>query len=207
VEVAHLKNSVRKALKVLRDEGVLDLENPIETVAVLRLCGREFGDIEVGEYLGEEGRGTREAARMVAVRRLYMGGLELTGRPFDEALRHMLTEGGFRLPGEAQKIDRLTSAFAAAYFDANRLPETAVRQWQAEVDAAAAAEEAVEKEEAAAAALEVHVLGKEGVVPSPKQPMKRRKKRPKFTAPPSRAHESGWLEPAVVDTVEVSGVG
>ncbi len=32
----------------------------------------------------------------------------------------MLTKGGFRLPGEAQKIDRLTQAFAIAFYEDNR---------------------------------------------------------------------------------------
>lgn len=34
-------------------------------------------------------------------------------------LRHLLTNGGFRLPGEAQKIDRIISTFAACYWEDN----------------------------------------------------------------------------------------
>jgi cytohesin len=35
-------------------------------------------------------------------------GLDFTGLPFDVAFRYLLTNGGFFLPGEAQKIDRIT---------------------------------------------------------------------------------------------------
>ena len=34
-------------------------------------------------------------------------------------LRHLLTQGGFRLPGEAQQIDRLISTFARCYWEDN----------------------------------------------------------------------------------------
>lgn len=34
-------------------------------------------------------------------------------------LRHLLTNGGFKLPGEAQKIDRIISAFAECYWEDN----------------------------------------------------------------------------------------
>ena len=38
---------------------------------------------------------------------------------FDIAVRHFLTKCGFRLPGEAQKIDRLVTAFAQCYWEDN----------------------------------------------------------------------------------------
>lgn len=34
-------------------------------------------------------------------------------------LRHLLTNGGFRLPGEAQKIDRIIATFSACYWEDN----------------------------------------------------------------------------------------
>ena len=36
-----------------------------------------------------------------------------------QRLRHLLTQGGFRLPGEAQQIDRLISTFARCYWEDN----------------------------------------------------------------------------------------
>ena len=35
-------------------------------------------------------------------------GLDFVGMPFDQALRFLLTNAGFFLPGESQKIDRIT---------------------------------------------------------------------------------------------------
>jgi hypothetical protein len=36
-----------------------------------------------------------------------------------ERLRHLLTQGGFRLPGEAQQIDRIISTFSQCYWEDN----------------------------------------------------------------------------------------
>ena len=44
----------------------------------------------------------------------YVEMLDFAGMSFDLALRHFLT--GFRLPGEAQKIDRLMEKFAERYY-------------------------------------------------------------------------------------------
>lgn len=38
----------------------------------------------------------------------HFTGLDFTGMPFDVAFRYLLTNAGFFLPGEAQKIDRIT---------------------------------------------------------------------------------------------------
>lgn len=40
--------------------------------------------------------------------------------PFDHALRFLLTNAGFFLPGEAQKINRVTQAFAKSYYEDNK---------------------------------------------------------------------------------------
>jgi hypothetical protein len=40
---------------------------------------------------------------------LFLAGLNFTGVPFDQALRFLLSNAGFFLPGESQKIDRLTT--------------------------------------------------------------------------------------------------
>jgi brefeldin A-inhibited guanine nucleotide-exchange protein len=40
--------------------------------------------------------------------------MEFTGKPLDEAIRHYLA--GFRLPGEAQKIDRMMEKFSERFF-------------------------------------------------------------------------------------------
>ena len=43
----------------------------------------------------------------------WMLGLDFTGMPFDVAFRYLLTNAGFFLPGEAQKIDRITQVWAS----------------------------------------------------------------------------------------------
>ena len=47
----------------------------------------------------------------LAVMRAYVHGFDFASSHIDDALRSFL--GGFKLPGEAQKIDRLIEAFAA----------------------------------------------------------------------------------------------
>ena len=47
----------------------------------------------------------------------YVDQMNFAGKDFVSALRHFLE--GFRLPGEAQKIDRLMEKFAARYCENN----------------------------------------------------------------------------------------
>jgi hypothetical protein len=50
---------------------------------------------------------------MFQVMHAYVDQLDFTGMSFDEAIRHFLQ--GFRLPGEAQKIDRMMEKFAERF--------------------------------------------------------------------------------------------
>ena len=63
----------------------------------------------LGEYLGE-----KENKELMYV---YVDLLNFSGLGFVAALRHFLE--GFRLPGEAQKIDRLMEKFASRYVECN----------------------------------------------------------------------------------------
>jgi hypothetical protein len=106
---------LRKALSGLTEAGVVD-GGGASIAAFLTLCGGDVAaDAEVGDYLGDEGKGAEAAAVAREVRAAYFAPFSFAGLPFDAALRLFLTRGGFRLPGEAQKIDRITQAFAAAY--------------------------------------------------------------------------------------------
>ena len=69
----------------------------------------------IGELLGE---GDKDS---IAVMHAYVDLLEFKGLGFVAAIRSFLA--GFRLPGEAQKIDRLMEKFAARYVVCN--PENA----------------------------------------------------------------------------------
>jgi hypothetical protein len=66
---------------------------------------------EIGEYLGEPD----EFNKAVMAEWLRLD--NYSGLGFDDALRMFLA--GFKLPGEAQKIDRFMEAFSAEYFRAN----------------------------------------------------------------------------------------
>lgn len=66
----------------------------------------------MGEFLGENIKFNKE------VMYNYVDQLDFCGRDFVSALRTFLE--GFRLPGEAQKIDRLMEKFAARYLECNQ---------------------------------------------------------------------------------------
>lgn len=55
-----------------------------------------------------------------SIRLQYVRAIAFHGMTLEDALRHLLTDSGFRLPGEAQKIDRLVSSFAECYVADNR---------------------------------------------------------------------------------------
>jgi hypothetical protein len=70
---------------------------------------------QIGECLGRE----KEYQNGFALRVLhsYVNMLDFSGLAFDEAIRYYLS--GFRLPGEAQKIDRIMEKFAERYTNQN----------------------------------------------------------------------------------------
>jgi hypothetical protein len=79
-----------------------------------RECGEPLNRRAVGEYLGALGGRDEEAREFQrAMLRAYAFRFPFAGRTFTQALRLFLAE--FRLPGEAQMIDRLMAAFAEAF--------------------------------------------------------------------------------------------
>ena len=67
---------------------------------------------QVGDFLGESMKFNKE------VMYAYVDQLDFCEKEFVSALRTFLE--GFRLPGEAQKIDRLMEKFAARYIECNQ---------------------------------------------------------------------------------------
>lgn len=65
----------------------------------------------IGDYLGE-----REEMSL-KVMHAYVEAFDFQGMEFDEAIRTFLL--GFRLPGEAQKIDRIMEKFAERFCKCN----------------------------------------------------------------------------------------
>ena len=82
---------------------------------------------QIGEFIGSlDTKGLFSEGQHAQLLMLYVSQLNFTGLSFDTAFRHFLTDSGFRLPKEGQKIDRLLIAFSQIftkhnpqYFDGN----------------------------------------------------------------------------------------
>uniref|UniRef100_A0A672U8J0 ARF guanine nucleotide exchange factor 2 n=1 Tax=Strigops habroptila TaxID=2489341 RepID=A0A672U8J0_STRHB len=79
---------------------------------IAQFLHQEERPTQVGEFLGESNKFNKE------VMYAYVDQLDFCGKDFVSALRIFLE--GFRLPGEAQKIDRLMEKFAARYIECNQ---------------------------------------------------------------------------------------
>ncbi|CAN1308257.1 Brefeldin A-inhibited guanine nucleotide-exchange protein 2 [Linum perenne] len=85
--------------------------NSPEEIAVFLRNASGLNKTLIGDYLGE-----REDLSL-KVMHAYVNSFEFQGMEFDEAIRSFLK--GFRLPGEAQKIDRIMEKFAERYCKCN----------------------------------------------------------------------------------------
>jgi len=75
---------------------------------------------EIGEFIGALDSGSLFSERQHAqLLMLYVSQLNFVGQSFDTAFRHFLTDSGFRLPKEAQKIERLLVAFSKIFIKHN----------------------------------------------------------------------------------------
>lgn len=95
----------KKGIEFLVRNGKLG-GTPEEIAAFLRE-GSGLDKVMVGEYLGERDD------TCLKVMHAYVDSFDFAGVEFDNAIRLFLS--GFRLPGEAQKIDRLMEKFAQRY--------------------------------------------------------------------------------------------
>jgi brefeldin A-inhibited guanine nucleotide-exchange protein len=102
----------KKGLIFLEQRG--QLASPLAAASVAAFLHRHQDKLDktaIGEFLGKEkdywtGLGFR-------VLHEYIDMMDFNSMVFDEAIRHFLS--GFRLPGEAQKIDRMMEKFAERY--------------------------------------------------------------------------------------------
>lgn len=129
IALAHRK-SLRKALDLLLESGHVS-PSPGEFCNWIRDHIDAIDDSVVGDYLGEDGLepvspsgemapSHRTTTFMLQFRDTFIGAMSFAGMGFVPALRHMLTQGGFRIPGEAQKIERILQSFAKCYYAANK---------------------------------------------------------------------------------------
>ena len=87
------------------------IETSADSVAHFFHANDRLDKTQVGEFLGEIDKFNRE------VMYAYVDQMDFSGKDFVSALRTFLE--GFRLPGEAQKIDRLMEKFASRYCETN----------------------------------------------------------------------------------------
>jgi len=104
---------LKSALQYLR---IVDpaMANP-KAIAHFLFSHEGLDKAEVGDFLGAGGDKFMSDAEHEDLRRAFIEHLDFTGMLFDQSLRLFLCDSGFRLPGEAQKIDRLLEAFCRAY--------------------------------------------------------------------------------------------
>lgn len=106
---AEFNDNPVKGMARLRQEGRVG-ESPEEQAEFL-LATPGLDKEKLGEFLGHH------EENEIMVMHKYMRQFTFTGEELDEALRRFL--GSFRLPGEAQKIDRIMEAFASRYTECN----------------------------------------------------------------------------------------
>uniref|UniRef100_A0A7N4P3Q8 ARF guanine nucleotide exchange factor 2 n=1 Tax=Sarcophilus harrisii TaxID=9305 RepID=A0A7N4P3Q8_SARHA len=100
----------KRGIQYLQEQGMLG--TPVEDIAQFLHQEERLDSTQVGDFLGESTRLNKE------VMYAYVDQLDFCGKDFVSALRIFLE--GFRLPGEAQKIDRLMEKFAARYLECNQ---------------------------------------------------------------------------------------
>lgn len=104
----------RKGLAFLQDHGYL-AKSP-QDVAQFFHSNERLDKTMIGEFLGENETFNKE------VMYSYVDQMDFAGKDIVSALRTFLE--GFRLPGEAQKIDRLMEKFASRFCETN--PNTGI---------------------------------------------------------------------------------
>ncbi|NXD20847.1 BIG2 protein, partial [Spelaeornis formosus] len=100
----------KRGIQYLQEQGMLG--TTMEDLAQFLHQEERLCSTQVGEFLGESSKFNKE------VMYAYVDQLDFCGKDFVSALRIFLE--GFRLPGEAQKIDRLMEKFAARYIECNQ---------------------------------------------------------------------------------------
>ncbi|EOA87703.1 uncharacterized protein SETTUDRAFT_130531 [Exserohilum turcica Et28A] len=100
----------KRGLKALIAEGFIPSNRP-EDIARFFLDNDQIDKTALGEFLGEGD------AENIAIMHAFVDLMDFTKTRFTDALRRFLQS--FRLPGEAQKIDRFMLKFAERYITGN----------------------------------------------------------------------------------------
>ncbi|KAL4892440.1 hypothetical protein BDV59DRAFT_41989 [Aspergillus ambiguus] len=100
----------KRGMKLFIQEGFVRSDSP-EDLAAFLFKNERLDKAMIGEYLGEGD------AENIAIMHAFVDMMEFSKRRFVDALRQFLQH--FRLPGEAQKIDRFMLKFAERYVTQN----------------------------------------------------------------------------------------
>ncbi|KAL8718011.1 MAG: hypothetical protein Q9225_004813 [Loekoesia sp. 1 TL-2023] len=100
----------KRGIKTLLSDGFIKSDSP-EDIATFILQHEQLDKAMIGEYLGEGD------PHNVAIMHAFVDSMDFTRRRFVDSLRQFLQS--FRLPGEAQKIDRFMLKFAERYITGN----------------------------------------------------------------------------------------
>ncbi|PWA03705.1 hypothetical protein BB558_000130 [Smittium angustum] len=104
----------KKGVTLLIEDGFIKSSESVDVAQFFWKSTKEglINKAVLGEYLGEGG------LYNIDVMHKFVDEMRFTGMSFTEALRYFLQH--FRLPGEAQKIDRFMLKFAERYINDNR---------------------------------------------------------------------------------------
>ncbi|GAD94503.1 guanyl-nucleotide exchange factor (Sec7), putative [Paecilomyces variotii No. 5] len=100
----------KRGIKLLLQEGFIRSNSPHD-IATFLLRNERLDKAMIGEYLGEGD------AENIAIMHSFVDSMDFSNLKFVDALRKFLQS--FRLPGEAQKIDRFMLKFAERYVSGN----------------------------------------------------------------------------------------
>jgi brefeldin A-inhibited guanine nucleotide-exchange protein len=100
----------KRGIKALLSEGFIAEDTP-DAIARFLLSDERIDKTQIGEYLGEGD------PKNIEVMHAFVDTMDFTKRHFVDGLREFLQS--FRLPGEAQKIDRFMLKFANAFVISN----------------------------------------------------------------------------------------
>ncbi|KAJ0966984.1 hypothetical protein J5N97_023901 [Dioscorea zingiberensis] len=103
--ISEFNRKPAKGIECLLSNKLVD--NSASSVAQFLKNTPSLDKAMIGEYLGQH------EEFPLAVMHAYVDSMKFTGLKFDAAIREFLK--GFRLPGEAQKIDRIMEKFAERY--------------------------------------------------------------------------------------------
>lgn len=113
------KDSLKKAVNFLLSKSFMP-DTPQEIANFLRVYKNNFDAAGIGEFLGEGGVNPQEEYYWGQLRYRFVRAASFVEMDVEPALRLFLTECGFRLPGEGQKIYRFVEVFVQVFWQDNK---------------------------------------------------------------------------------------